>query len=253
MRLTAGSGRLAALALAAMPSAPSLAQQASDSCAGAPLIQVNTLYSSSSINASSEIPGTCGFGDAFDVWYRFSAANAGDHFFTVRSSVIDPTVALYAACGTAFIACDDDSGGGGLGTDAEVALTMSPGQSVRIRIAANFGDDGAFTIFVEGPADPPPMGACCSGASCALTAEAACSGFATRWAGAATACNAPGNLTTPCCKGDFNQSGSVTVQDVFDFLVAYFAGDLSADTNGQDGVTVGDIFAFLVAYFGECV
>ncbi len=61
-------------------------------------------------------------------------------------------------------------------------------------------------------------------------------------------------LRSPCrtCPADFNRSGNVTVQDIFDFLIAYFAGDSSADFNGVGGVTVQDIFDFLVAYFAGC-
>lgn len=54
------------------------------------------------------------------------------------------------------------------------------------------------------------------------------------------------------CPADFNGSGSVTVQDIFDFLVAYFAGLPTADFNGAGGITVQDIFDYLVAYFGGC-
>lgn len=54
------------------------------------------------------------------------------------------------------------------------------------------------------------------------------------------------------CPADFNDSGSVTVQDIFDFLGAYFAGNPSADFNGAGGVTVQDIFDFLAAYFTGC-
>lgn len=54
------------------------------------------------------------------------------------------------------------------------------------------------------------------------------------------------------CPGDFNGSGAVTVQDIFDFLVAYFQQDPDADVNGQNGVTVQDIFDFLIAYFAGC-
>ncbi len=60
---------------------------------------------------------------------------------------------------------------------------------------------------------------------------------------------------TPCappCRADFNGIGGVTVQDVFDFLVAYFAGLPSADINGVGGVTIQDVFDFLVAYFAGC-
>lgn len=59
--------------------------------------------------------------------------------------------------------------------------------------------------------------------------------------------------TAPSCLADFNADGVVGVQDIFDFLVAYFAGDPRADVNHADAVTVQDIFDFLVAYFaGSC-
>jgi len=51
---------------------------------------------------------------------------------------------------------------------------------------------------------------------------------------------------------DFNMSGAITVQDIFDFLAAYFAGDVRADFNGAGGVGVQDIFDFLAAYFAGC-
>ncbi len=54
------------------------------------------------------------------------------------------------------------------------------------------------------------------------------------------------------CPGDFNSDGAATIQDLFDFLVAYFAGDARADINGVGGVTIQDVFDFLVAYFAGC-
>ncbi len=61
-------------------------------------------------------------------------------------------------------------------------------------------------------------------------------------------------LARPCnpCPADFNNSGTVTVQDIFDFLVAYFAGDVAADFNNSGTVTVQDIFDYLAAYFIGC-
>ena len=49
---------------------------------------------------------------------------------------------------------------------------------------------------------------------------------------------------------DFNCGGGISVQDIFDFLAAWFAGDPTADVGG-DGVTVQDIFDFLVAWFNQ--
>jgi len=42
------------------------------------------------------------------------------------------------------------------------------------------------------------------------------------------------------------------VQDIFDFLIAYFANDPRADVNSANGVTVQDIFDYLNAYFTGC-
>jgi hypothetical protein len=54
------------------------------------------------------------------------------------------------------------------------------------------------------------------------------------------------------CSSDYNGSGDITVQDIFDFLGGYFTGSPSADVNGVGGVTVQDIFDFLSLYFGGC-
>ncbi len=54
------------------------------------------------------------------------------------------------------------------------------------------------------------------------------------------------------CPADFNGTGGLTVQDIFDFLGAWFAGVASADFNGVNGITVQDIFDFLGAWFGGC-
>jgi probable HAF family extracellular repeat protein len=54
------------------------------------------------------------------------------------------------------------------------------------------------------------------------------------------------------CVGDFNASGGITVQDVFDFLAAFFAAEPAADINRSGSVTVQDVFDFLAAFFEGC-
>lgn len=54
----------------------------------------------------------------------------------------------------------------------------------------------------------------------------------------------------PPCPCDFN-GGGLSVQDIFDFLGAYFANDPRADLN-SDGISVQDIFDFLACYFAGC-
>ncbi len=54
------------------------------------------------------------------------------------------------------------------------------------------------------------------------------------------------------CEADFNGVNGVTVQDIFDFLTAWLAGNSSADFNHVNGVTVQDIFDFLTAWLAGC-
>ena len=54
------------------------------------------------------------------------------------------------------------------------------------------------------------------------------------------------------CAAVFNNSGSATVQDIFDFLGAYFANGFLADFNRSGAISVQDIFDFLAAYFAGC-
>lgn len=60
------------------------------------------------------------------------------------------------------------------------------------------------------------------------------------------------NFREPECLADFNGEGGVTVQDIFDFLAAYFGNDPRADVNDSGDVTVQDIFDYLSAYFTGC-
>lgn len=93
-------------------------------------------------------------------------------------------------------------------------------------------------------------GACCVSPSCTLVNSAsACSG---RFVGPNTACNAVGNGVTPCCRADFNNSGTRDVQDIFAFLAAWFGNAPGSDFNGVNGRDVQDIFDYLAAWFAGC-
>jgi hypothetical protein len=68
--------------------------------------------------------------------------------------------------------------------------------------------------------------------------------------------NFDGVLDACQCRANFNgstgPSSGVSVQDIFDFLATYFAGNLRADFNGSATLSVQDIFDFLAAYFAGC-
>ncbi len=61
-----------------------------------------------------------------------------------------------------------------------------------------------------------------------------------------------GFMANTACKADFNRVNGVNVQDIFDFLAAWFAGNPAADFNDANGNTIQDIFDFLAAWFAGC-
>ncbi len=73
---------------------------------------------------------------------------------------------------------------------------------------------------------------------------------------AATECGTTAELTVilrvALCRVDWNKNGELSVQDIFDFLSAWFALDPRADFNGVSGITPQDIFDFLSAWFAGC-
>lgn len=114
----------------------------------------------------------------------------------------------------------------------------------------------AFPIFAPVPNGPLPSGASASGSqSPTLTLTNVQSQDAGQYylqvLGDCGVTNS-GVATISFCAVDFNCSGAVTVQDLFDFLAAYFAASPSANFNGVGGVTLQDLFDFLAAYFAGC-
>jgi hypothetical protein len=57
---------------------------------------------------------------------------------------------------------------------------------------------------------------------------------------------------TPACPGDFDLSGDLSIQDIFEFLNAWFAGLLTANYNQNGGLEIQDIFDFLTGWFEGC-
>jgi hypothetical protein len=107
---------------------------------------------------------------------------------------------------------------------------------------------------------PPPCpittGACCRGAICSVVASsAACTGPNTRFVPSRAQCNTAGNSVSPCCRADFNKAGGITVQDIYDYLNAWFARDPVADYDGNGAGLPGQgsITSFINAWFaGGC-
>lgn len=54
----------------------------------------------------------------------------------------------------------------------------------------------------------------------------------------------------PACWCDWNLSGDLSIQDLFDFLASYFAG--KGDFSGDGVIGMQDLFDFLACWFGGC-
>lgn len=61
-----------------------------------------------------------------------------------------------------------------------------------------------------------------------------------------------GSGNIPYCPGDFDQDGTVAVNDIFAFLTGWFGGDPAANIDGLNGNDVPDIFLFLTNWFSPC-
>lgn len=154
----------------------------------------------------TRIPGPAWHVDSFfDITYRIDFVGApggpldgysGSTTGTVRLSLID---APGACCNPATGACANVLGSACL---ALGGTFMGPGLSCAV-------------------INCRPVGACCRGTSCEVLTRDACG--TGRYLGDGTACVCPSGVNV-CCPADFNNSGSVGVQDIFDFFAAYFAG-----------------------------
>ena len=130
--------------------------------------------------------------------------------------------------------------------------------------SANFAGTGVVWVDdVSITQATPATGVCCRGTTCNTsvtqancTAPGAGIGATYAVGPLGNACNVANNRIAPCCYADFNKTGGVTVQDIFDYLAAWFGGSPYARYAG-DGTggapTAQSIFDFLAAWFaGPC-
>ncbi len=102
-----------------------------------------------------------------------------------------------------------------------------------------------------------PTGACSLGELCAPATASGCAHVGGVYQGDSTICPAGNGMGGGaggggCCPADFNHLNGITVQDIFDFLTAWLAGEPAADFNHVNGITVQDIFDFLTAWLAGC-
>jgi hypothetical protein len=141
----------------------------------------------------------------------------------------------------------------------------APGQACAVMPPAACGDAGgaylgdmATCSVPSGRPDLCAAALCCKGSTCAVVDKAyLCAASAAPTIGATAvsgACNASGNVKTPCCYADFDKSGAASIDDIFIYLNAWFDASPYAKVGGDGvaGPSIDDIFVYLNAWFGGC-
>ena len=132
-------------------------------------------------------------------------------------------------------------------------------QTQQACINVGFTWQGGGTVCSPNPCQQQQQGVCCRGTTCATgVAQGSCtspaSGVGALFVSASAACNSTGVNNAPCCYADFNKANGIAVQDIFDYLNAWFSASPYCKIGGNGTATpiVQDIFGFLNAWFTGC-
>jgi hypothetical protein len=189
---------------------------ANNACSSPVTVADGGVYTAITCAATTDGPstGTCGPSIGKDLWYRFTPPAAGTLTLDTCGSTFDTMIAVYpgASC--------PGSIPGETACNDDAGLTGPCPGTTRSYLSIGLASGIPYMIRVGG------------------------------WNGASGDLTLHVDFTVPC-PADWNHSGQVTVQDIFDFLASYFSG--AGDFNNSGSTTVQDIFDFLAAYFAGCV
>ena len=206
--------------------------------------------------------GTSNGSDGNDVFFVFSPSVTTIYEISLCGSDFDTTLGVHSGCPATEanrVFCNDDSGllcntaAFSRVSRIPTALLIST-QTYYIRVAGFNGATGNFNLAVNA------TGVCCRGTTCttSLYTPLSCAAVATplvptRFVNAVTNCNPTASATFPCCYADFNHNGVIEVQDIFDFLNAWFSGSPYTRIGGDGALPtrIQDIFDFLNLWFTQ--
>jgi hypothetical protein len=168
------------------------------------------------------------------------------------TSVANITLTAVGGSGDTLQWFDDSCGGNLIGTGSPLVIAAPlTTTTYYARWTNGCGDSSCASLTVT---VTPIVGACCTGyglaKNCNVVPPSSCAPTITAagaYRGDCTTC-----MPTTCCPADYNNNGMVSVQDIFDYLAAYFAGNFEADFNNNTFISVQDIFDFLSSYFAGC-
>ncbi len=186
-----------------------------DSCSTPTSVSAGGTYPITNCKATTDGPVTsnaCGSNMVNDLWYRYVAPAGGTLTLDTCGSAYDTMIQVFSGS-----VCPTAASTTLACADDTLACANNRNSQASVSVAAG----QSYMIRVGGYATTAPIGD-----------------------------GALHVAFTPACPADWNHSGTLTVQDIFDFLNAWFAG--AADFNNDTQLTVQDIFDFLNAWFAGC-
>lgn len=188
-----------------------------------------------------------------------NAGNVGLHSKSGNGWGIDPLNYSLAASG-GFAAP-----GGSFIRTATAAPAQSNTHTITMDTSTLGPRMGTLTITSDDPDEPArviqlvgnvgsPSVTCCRGTTCIINVPGDSCVNIPGVNAITIASSCTGNTFAGCCYADFDKNGSVTIDDIFGFLNAWFSGSPFAQSNGDGAGTpqIGDIFIFLNNWFGGC-
>jgi hypothetical protein len=120
---------------------------ANDNCANALDITTDVNYTGTTNDATRDGKSSCGYGDDYDVWFRFTPATDGVYEANFTTEYFESTVSVYEECDGNEIVCAN------FYDNVKGYLNMAAGKSYYIRLANNWRQTGpySFQIHYFGP------------------------------------------------------------------------------------------------------
>jgi hypothetical protein len=115
-----------------------------DNCSTPTVVTAGTTATDNN-RATGSTTSPCGTADTTDVWYSYQATASGPVEVRTCGAQFDTTLAIYATCGGAAIACNDN----GCGLASRLQFNATSGQNYLIRVAGNNGATGTFNLVID--------------------------------------------------------------------------------------------------------
>lgn len=130
------------------PTGPASAQ-AFRGCATVQTTSLGSSVSGSLSNSDCTFQALGGFQDSFVDYYELTVSSARDVTISLSSTQFDAVLIIFERTSAGVIDLDDDSGGGLLGTDSRIDVTLPAGTYVIAATSFDAGETGGYQLLIN--------------------------------------------------------------------------------------------------------